>query len=123
MKAGTYIFRKTETSGIIKRENKERAASELLHVVEHTTQSLVDGIKTPATITTKTEKLCRFIVNIVPNITPFRICPHNVDDIRSVCRLSRCWLRIDSFNMNNRYCQDNSVKAISGETKYKYPTS
>jgi hypothetical protein len=40
VKAGTYIFRKTETSASIKTENKERAASALLHVVEHTTQSL-----------------------------------------------------------------------------------
>jgi hypothetical protein len=40
----------------------EQASLKLLHVVEHTTQSLVDGIKTPATITTKTEKLCRFLV-------------------------------------------------------------
>lgn len=69
VKAGTYIFRKTETSGIIKTENKERAASELLHVVEHTTQSLVDGIKTPATITTKTEKL--YLSVKVFNITAF----------------------------------------------------
>lgn len=57
VKAGSYLFSKAEASDTIATEDKERVASDLLQVVETTTQIMVDTIKSSATITTKTENI------------------------------------------------------------------
>lgn len=57
VKAGNYLFSKTEVSRNILFDDKERAASDLLFVIEDTALGMTDALQTTAFISTKTEKI------------------------------------------------------------------
>ncbi|XP_071120942.1 adhesion G protein-coupled receptor L3-like isoform X1 [Mytilus edulis] len=57
VKAGNYLFSKTESSKNIEADDKERAASDLLFVMEDTALGMTDSLQTTASISTKTEKI------------------------------------------------------------------
>lgn len=59
VKAGNYLFSKTEASKNIEADDKERAASDLLFVMEDTALGMTDSLQTTASISTKTEKICK----------------------------------------------------------------
>lgn len=61
VKSGTFLFKKTESSKLISRNDKERATSDLLYVMEDTAHEMVDNLETTTVITTKTEKMSVYI--------------------------------------------------------------